>query len=69
MKLNLAICPAVVALAEITIAPASAQKPVGDTVPVTVDNFIRAESDLYLSAVALIAPIARLSRRRIGGRR
>jgi hypothetical protein len=53
MKLNLAICPAVVALAAITIAPASAQKPVGDTVPVTVDNFIRAESDLYLSAVAL----------------
>jgi hypothetical protein len=25
----------------------------GDTVPVTVENFIRAESDLYLSAVAL----------------
>jgi hypothetical protein len=31
----------------------SAQQPTGDTVPVTVESFIRAESDLYFSAVAL----------------
>jgi hypothetical protein len=30
-----------------------AQQPAGNTVPVTVDNFIRAESDLYFSAIAL----------------
>ena len=32
---------------------ASGQSPSGGAVPVTVENFIRAESDLYLSAVAL----------------
>ena len=32
--------------------PASAQAPSGNGVPVTVDNFIRAETDLYFSAVA-----------------
>jgi hypothetical protein len=52
MKVNLAICPAVVALAAITIAPASAQKPVGDTVPVTVDNFI-ARNPIFISARSL----------------
>src|SRR5262245_49169595 len=31
----------------------SAQSQTGSTVPVTVDNFIRAESDLYMSVVAL----------------
>lgn len=30
-----------------------AQQQTGDTLPVTVENFIRAESDLYMSAVAL----------------
>jgi hypothetical protein len=35
------------------IGGALAQSPSANTVPVTVDNFIRAESDLYLSAVAL----------------
>jgi hypothetical protein len=36
------------------ITPAQAQAPqAGDAAPVTVENFIRAESDLYLSAVAL----------------
>jgi hypothetical protein len=35
-------------------APAArGQSPSGGSVPVTVDNFIRAESDLYFSAVAL----------------
>jgi hypothetical protein len=53
MKSRFAICSAVVALAAITMAQALAQKPAGDTGPVTVENFIRAETDLYLSAVAL----------------
>ena len=35
-------------------SPCYAQKSTaGDSVPVTVDNFIRAETDLYLSTVAL----------------
>ncbi len=34
-------------------APLSAQQATGGTVPVTVDTFIRAESDLYFSTVAL----------------
>ena len=33
--------------------PASAQAPSGNSVPVTAENFVRAESDLYLSTVAL----------------
>jgi len=32
---------------------ASGQSSSGNAVPVTVENFIRAESDMYLSAVAL----------------
>ncbi len=40
------------ALAAITMAPASAQKPASDAVPVTVDNFIRAETDLYFGTIA-----------------
>ena len=33
--------------------PASAQAPSGNSVPVTAENFVRAESDLYLSTVAV----------------
>jgi len=40
------------ALATLT-QTAQAQSPAGNAVPVTVENFIRAESDLYMSAVAL----------------
>ena len=36
-----------------TAWPASAQTPSENTVPVTVENFIRAETDLYFGAVAL----------------
>jgi hypothetical protein len=36
-----------------SLAEAQAQAPSASTVPVTVDNFIRAETDLYFSAVAL----------------
>jgi hypothetical protein len=53
MKARLAICAAA-ALAAVSMAPQSfAQQQTGATVRVTVENFIRAESDLYLSAVAL----------------
>jgi hypothetical protein len=50
MKIRLAVF----ALASVLAfsRPANAQM-VGDAVPVTVENFIRAESDLYFSAVAL----------------
>jgi hypothetical protein len=33
------------------IASAQAQSPAGDSVPVTVDNFVRAESDLYFAGL------------------
>jgi hypothetical protein len=49
----LALIPAALALASPLPASAQAQTPAGGTVPVTVENFIRAETDLYLSAVAL----------------
>jgi hypothetical protein len=49
---KLIICVVSATLAAIT--PAQTQAPqAGDAVPVTVENFIRAESDLHLSAVAL----------------
>ncbi len=52
MKLNLTFCAAAAAIAAI-LAPSFAQDKTGETVPVTVENFIRAELDLYFSAVAL----------------
>jgi len=39
------------ALALTAASPAWAQKPSGGSVPVTVDNFIRAESDLYFGGI------------------
>ncbi|HEX3442721.1 MAG TPA: DUF1254 domain-containing protein [Pseudolabrys sp.] len=53
MKATLAVCAAATALTAIGAIPSSAQQQAGNTVPVTVENFIRAESDLYFSAVAL----------------
>ena len=55
MKAKLTILAVATALAAISTAPtrSSAQQQPGNTVPVTVENFIRAESDLYMSAVAL----------------
>jgi hypothetical protein len=51
MKNKLMIYVAIVTLAAIDVA--SAQSPSGEAIPVTADNFIRAESDLYFSAVAI----------------
>jgi hypothetical protein len=49
---KLIICVVTATLGAIT--PAQTQTlQAGDAVPVTVENFIRAESDLYLGAVAL----------------
>jgi hypothetical protein len=55
MNARLSICALAAALATIGVAltPSFAQDQPGDTVPVTVENFIRAESILYMSAVAL----------------
>ena len=44
---------AVAVLVALSAASPSYAQPAAATVPVTVDNFIRAESDLYLGAVAL----------------
>ena len=52
MKTMFAICTAAAALAAMP-PQAIAQQQTGATVPVTVESFIRAESDLYFSAVAL----------------
>jgi len=48
MRSKLAIPIVLLALTTIFGAAARAQSTCGDAVPVTVDNFIRAESDLYL---------------------
>ena len=55
MKTKLTILAVATALAAISVVPtqSSAQQQTGNTVPVTVENFIRAESDLYMGAVAL----------------
>lgn len=55
VKPKLMIATMIAAVAAINAAPAqSPSKPqIGGLVPVTVDNFIRAESDLYLGAVAV----------------
>jgi len=55
MKMKLVIGVAVATFAAVSSvrAQSSGHPETGDTVPVTVGNFIRAESDLYLSAVAL----------------
>jgi hypothetical protein len=55
MNIKLRIRSVAVALAVISavLTQSSAQQQTGDTVPVTVENFIRAESDLYFSAIAL----------------
>jgi hypothetical protein len=53
MKAKLTICAVAAVLAAITTvhAQASAQPAADGTVPVTADNFVRAETDLYFVAV------------------
>jgi hypothetical protein len=54
MKTKHIFCAAAVALAVISSAQAQTATPAaGNAVPVTAENFIRAESDLYFAAVAL----------------
>jgi hypothetical protein len=53
MKIVLAIGAVAVSLAASLAAPVLAQQPAANLVPVTVENFVRAESDFYMSAVAL----------------
>jgi hypothetical protein len=55
MKQCSAIFSAIAALVALSAIPSTvlAQSPSGGPVPVTVDNFVRAESDLYLGVVAL----------------
>jgi hypothetical protein len=55
MKTMLKLCMVAATLAAISSAATrpSAQQQTGDTMPVTVENFIRAESDRYFSAIAM----------------
>ena len=50
MKPGLILCALLGSVAWAGVA--SAQSPSANTVPVTVDNFIRAESDLYFRGIA-----------------
>jgi hypothetical protein len=53
MRSKLTVCALTVALVVLGAVPArpDAKPPAGNTVPVTADNFPRAESDLYFAAV------------------
>jgi len=51
-------------LALIAIGGARAQSPAGDAIPVTVDNFVRAESDLYAASFVKEGGLGRLQHRR-----
>jgi hypothetical protein len=61
MKRTLTYLSPVLAL---LVTSAVAQTPSGDSVPVTVDNFIRAESDTYMANSAKAAGVGKLSHRR-----
>jgi len=61
MKPKLLACAAAVML--VAIDAAQAQAP-GNPVPVTVDNFIRAESDMYAANLAKEGGLGKLSHRR-----
>jgi hypothetical protein len=51
-------------LVAVSSFPAFAQTPVGNVVPVTVDNFIRAESDLYMRNIVKDGGFGKLLHRR-----
>ena len=53
-----------VALTAAGIGVAASQAPAGETVPVTVDNFIRAESDLYLGNMVKDGALGKFIHRR-----
>src|SRR3984957_20790728 len=53
MKMNLSCCALALIFAAIGSAPAQTGAPAANTVPVTVDNFTRAESDLYFHSIAV----------------
>jgi hypothetical protein len=52
------------ALALTAICEAHAQSPAGNAIPVTVDNFIRAESDMYAAGIAKDGGFGKLIHRR-----
>ncbi len=53
MKTKLACCALALMLAAVADAHAQPAAPTANTVPVTVDNFTRAESDLYFRSIAV----------------
>ena len=62
MKAKLAFCIAVITMA--TSLSAVAQTPTGNPIPVTVNNFVRAESDLYMGNLAKEGGLGKLEHRR-----
>ena len=50
--MNMKLISTAVALALVALGGARAQPPAASTVPVTVDNFVRAESDAYIADLA-----------------
>jgi hypothetical protein len=62
MKAKLIICTLVMALGAIN--ETQAQSPAGTPIPVTADNFVRAESDRYFGVVAKEGGFGKLNHRR-----
>ena len=62
MKSKLAL--SILAVAGVLIAPAQAQTPPDKTIPVTVNNFIRAETDMYLANISKGGGFGKFSHRR-----
>ena len=62
MKAKLTVCALL--LPPIAIGGAHAQSPAGDAIPVTVDDFVRAESDLYAASFVKEGGLGKLQHRR-----
>ena len=62
MKTKLVICASVLVFT--ATSGALAQSPASNTVPVTVDNFVRAESDLYAGNLEKEGGLGKLQSRR-----
>lgn len=58
------IASAVVCFALMGLSAANAQTAAGVAVPVTVDNFVRAESDMYIAGIAKDGDVGKLLHRR-----
>jgi hypothetical protein len=64
MKTRLALYASVVGLTALNAAHAQSPSPAGNATPVTVDNFIRAESDLYMGNMVKDGSLGKFVHRR-----